>query len=221
MSSPQRRKGGADIYDDIDVSQLPSVPVEDSSAIVFGGRPLAQVANRMKVTRVGLAVQARDFEEWESFGRVLKEIQDGLQFAIGDWLLQGERRWGARYASVAEEMGFKIASLKQFVWVCRNVQLSIRIDDLKFGHHALVASIEPNMQRHWLTRASAGGWSIARMRGEMENAKSLPRTGQDWYANWFAPRVDALAAKARKATDAEKRLAIDQLRALADELEGK
>lgn len=224
--SSQHRKGGADPFGDLDQSDLPPVALSAGDLAVYGERPLPVAPEpRLKVTKVGLQGYASTFEEWEAFGRTLKEIEAGLQWAVGDWLNQGETRWREKYLGVADALGFDYQTLRDYSYVARQVNLSIRIDKLSFAHHRLVASYDPPHQKLWLARAATGengkAWSLARMREMMADPDGSKKTSFDWYSQWFARRIDGIFSKARKATDAEKRLVAADLRRMADELEGK
>lgn len=106
-------------------------------------------------------------DDWKTLGRVLRKLENGLQWLIGDWIIKAEPAWGSTYA-MAEELGFEETSVKDFVYVCRHVQMSVRTDFLSFGHHKLVAAMPEDIQREWLNQAVAGQWSISQLREAMK-----------------------------------------------------
>jgi N6-adenosine-specific RNA methylase IME4 len=72
--------------------------------------------------------------------------------------------------------GYERKTLRQYAWVAR--KSSIRIDDLSFAHHVLVASLPPADQQEWLEAALANGWTVAelrrQLRGRRVNTPDLP-----------------------------------------------
>lgn len=103
-------------------------------------------------------------EELTNLGKFLGRIQGSLQWLLGDWAVRAERVWGASYAAVAAEFGLSVNTLYEYARVCRAVEFSIRIENLSFGHHQLVAALEPAQMTEWLRHAAAHGLSIAKLR---------------------------------------------------------
>lgn len=103
-------------------------------------------------------------EELTNLGKFLGRIQGSLQWLLGDWAVRAERVWGASYAAVAAEFGLSVNTLYEYARVCRAVDFSIRIENLSFGHHQLVAALEPAEALQWLRHAAANGLSIAKLR---------------------------------------------------------
>ncbi len=200
------------------VSQLANEMVLAPDRAGEGGVPLS--AN-IRATAVGLSGQAATFEEWEMVGRALKKIESGLQFAIGDWLLDGERRWGEKYTEAAALVGYKAKTLRQLVWVCRQVHLSLRIDKLTFGHHVLVAGMPADQQIMWLERAADAtpSWSINRLRLEIARGERAPAL--DWYVDVALPKLDSFFKLIKGASNDERLELAAELRRRADWLEGK
>lgn len=126
-----------------------------------------------KLTGVGLeGGEDATLDDWKTVGRVLRKLENGLQWLIGDWIIKAKPAWGSTY-DCAEELGFEPDTLKKFVYVCRNVQLWIRIHNLSFNHHMLVAPMTADLQRDWLERAANAKWSVAQLR-EALKAKRVP-----------------------------------------------
>lgn len=169
---------------------------------MVSGRTIApagvQIAPGIRVTRLGLHGAINNERQWEVVGRTLRGVESGLQWAIGDWLNIAEdhaHEWGTRYQLAAEMIGFDPATLRQYAYVARQVNLSVRTDKLTFTHHQLVAALEPDQQAAWLDMAEGEGWSVARMRAEM----SPKQIGGDWYSTAWEPmrtRLDKIADNA-------------------------
>lgn len=156
-------------------------PVVAASSVVRHDDGTIEVAG-YRLTGVGLVGgENASREDWMTVGRVLGKLVNGLQWLIGDWIIQAKPEWGETYAS-AEEVGFEETTFKDYVYVCRNVQMSVRTDILSFGHHKLVASLSPSEQREWLKRATAEGWSVSEMRAAMRGQRTptLPDGSKDY-----------------------------------------
>lgn len=199
---------------------------ESLAAYTGGATPVAPTQDGgvqigdFTLTAVGLkGGESASFDEWMNVGGVLHRMESGMQFNIGDWFNIGERRWGDKYRSAAIATGYKEKTLRDYSYVCRHVQLSMRIDNLTFTHHQLVVALNPDEQRYWLQYASENNLSVSKLRAAMRGESDKPTP--DWWADWFMPEIDKVAARARKATQAEREAAATELRRLADELEGR
>ena len=139
----------------------------------------ALIAFDYRLTGIGLDPRAlsRRRADWEGLGQLLFRLDRSLQWLIGDWLLQGEdNNWG-QHEEIAAALGLQVKTLYDYRYVARHVEFSVRTELLSFGHHKLVARLEPCLQRRWLQRAAAGDidsasgvsrpWSISRLRKEM------------------------------------------------------
>ena len=85
-------------------------------------------------------------EEWEEMGDVLISIQGAIQWWLGDWANLYHDEWGQMYERLATQTGFDTDTIKNYAWVCRKVQKSLRKDNLYFTHHLLVAGLPDEMQ---------------------------------------------------------------------------
>lgn len=186
--------------------------IDDDGTITLGAFAL---------TPKGLQISGSVTEdEWLKVGGAIRKLQSSVQFLIGDWLAYGEREWGRTYEEAAGLFGYAVNSLYTFAWVCKAVKISIRMEKLEFGHHALVAGLPPDEQRYWLRHAALAETvpSVAQMRRVMAGlpleAPPPPRgvAKLEQGASRLMARADGLVKKG----DAESRLA---LRQLADEQE--
>lgn len=135
------------------------------------------------------------FEEWNQFAPHLGDAALALGFAIGDWLIYGERFAPQRALPGFENMPAKvpheryqaallatrldIATLQNFAYVARNVPRSVRHELLSFEHHRAVARLDENEQRQWLatTLAENGAgrrMSVRRLRRSIEVGRVIP-----------------------------------------------
>ena len=106
---------------------------------------------------------------WEDAGRNLKARAekrraegDQLCFELGDWLVQGEDEGftgnlnvESKYYDKLEDLtGYKRASLQKFAYVARHVPACIRVCNLTWAHHQLVAPLEHKQQEVMLKSAA-------------------------------------------------------------------
>jgi hypothetical protein len=123
-----------------------------------------------------------EYRDWVVEGRRIGLMSRGSQWWVGDWLLYGTGRWGEMYVQAAKVTGYDPKSLRNYRYVASRIDVSLRKDNLTFGHHALLASLEPDAQRHWLERAVHDRLSVedlrgelrAERRGELEESDELP-----------------------------------------------
>jgi hypothetical protein len=105
-----------------------------------------------------------ELQEWMAEGRALVLAASGHQWAIADWLLRGENDIGQRaaYDYAEKATGYSRKTLIEWAYVARN--LSIRMDDLSFGHHQAVATLVPDAQKRALESAVAQNLSVVELR---------------------------------------------------------
>ena len=94
-----------------------------------------------RLTATGLVPNGNpSYDDWTQCGEWLKRAEKAVGFWIGDWLNYGERKWGEMYSQAMEETGLEYSTLKTYANVTRKLDLSIRIDNLPFAHHQIVAT---------------------------------------------------------------------------------
>ena len=88
--------------------------------------------------------------QWIDRGAQLVKGVSSHQWAIADWMLWGEMHLETRRAyDYAEKItGFKRKTLREWAYVARHI--SIRMDNLSFGHHQVVAPLMPEAQKRCL-----------------------------------------------------------------------
>lgn len=210
------------------VEKLVEVPVpmkvDEESGIVWIGN--------LGVSRRGLYLKPEtSYDEWTAFVEVLRSYKDSLSLIIGDWLAFGERAWGATYEQVAGYLGYKVETLRDWVWVCNAVDISLRNDVLFFQHYRLVASLSHDEQYQWLRKAIIGSgtesdpkpWSARRLEAEIAGLPKLPsgpqKTRLDRFRAAFWSGYQRSLKIAAKATSDERAAMAAELRRLADELD--
>ena len=128
------------------------------------------------------------FDEWEQIGVALQRVAAMIQFAVGDWINYGERKWGERYAQAIEEIDAQYQTLRNQRYVAAHVPLSRRRDKLTYSHHAEVAALEATDQERFLIEAEIQGWSVRELRHAIRNENhtvepyrhQCPNCGHEW-----------------------------------------
>ena len=79
--------------------------------------------------------------EWKERGRKLALDDCERQFAIGDWLIEGEEKWTRNIYKDALAIfnGYAKSTLQTFASVARSVEPLSRNKDLSWAHHKVVA----------------------------------------------------------------------------------
>ncbi|HEY6890194.1 MAG TPA: LmbU family transcriptional regulator [Solirubrobacter sp.] len=117
------------------------------------------------------------FEDWAAVGARIARICGGAAWALGDWLVFGERRYGQRYRSALQATNLDYQTLRNYAWVARSIPYERRHDQLSFQHHAEVAALPAAEQDLWLHRAEAQEWSRNELRRRL-TAQRLQRRGE-------------------------------------------
>jgi hypothetical protein len=113
----------------------------------------------------GLRLRAgMTFEAWVLAGRRLARVANTTAWALGDWLLFGERAYGDRYKGALEATGLDYQTLRNYAWVARRFAPERRHERLSFQHHAEVAALPDALQDLWLGRAVRLNWSRNELR---------------------------------------------------------
>lgn len=169
--------------DDLDV-----IPIaEPTGGDTTGGLALRTLdLQNFQVGPTGLLVTGEPtLEEWAGIGELLRTLEHGLQWAIGDWICAGEGRFGDKAAQVLDHTAWSVRTTAVYRWAASRVPPENRRPDLTFSHHVVVAELPPDQQREWLEKAAtpeeAGGdpWSIQRLKREMAVA-SAKGTAMRW-----------------------------------------
>lgn len=95
-------------------------------------------------TQVGTQVtRASTKTEWETYGEILRRVDEAKQWAIGDWLVDGKRHYGdGLYKRAAEITGQAEETLRTFASIAGRFELLSRNNSLTYNHHKEVASLK-------------------------------------------------------------------------------
>lgn len=134
-----------------------------------------------KVTPTGLTVTGRpSLEICGDLGEFLRVFEKSIQFSIGDYVNWVESMYGEEASQLIDSSAWSESTIKVYRWVTAKIAPQNRRMEagLSFGHHQLVAELEPSQQVLWLERAQNGDgdgsapWSVQRLRRELQAAKA-------------------------------------------------
>lgn len=114
------------------------------------------------------------WEEWALQGSIFQDLSDSLPWVIGDWLNEGERRYGETYTQATKATGQKVETLKQYKWVTAAIPKEKRYpadSGISFTHHRLVAKLPQKQRDAWLAQAYAHQWSSAELAERLRRAQ--------------------------------------------------
>ena len=126
---------------------------------------------KVSKTRLGF-VTDMTFEEWESIGVTLSQIDKSMSWWIGDWLNYGEGKFGDKVWQVADRLGLTYEHLANVKSVTKKI--SCRHEKLSFTHHQEVASLPPEQQEEVLNKAEEEKLNIRETRELVKEIKKLP-----------------------------------------------
>jgi hypothetical protein len=137
---------------------------------------IGSIPDAVSVTDVGLEFRKDlEYDQWLTLMATLQQLTTAFQFAIGDALNYGQKRYGEKYAQAMDATGCAYQSLANWSWVATNVPIYNRIAGLSWTHHRLVAHIGTADQKSILESAKVRGLSVTEfereLKGEQEEEK--------------------------------------------------
>ena len=116
------------------------------------------VPGDVNATSLKLPLQLK-FEEWANIVRGLNNVEQSVMFWIGDAFVYGEARFNDQWTQVMEETGYTKGTINNAMYVSRAIEPERRREELRYGHHYTVASLEKDEQDKWLSEAVDKSWS--------------------------------------------------------------
>jgi hypothetical protein len=127
---------------------------------------LALLDGNFRFTSHGLEVIGNPtFDDWLACGHTLRDVKQGLHFAIGDWLIYGRNRWPDRYAQGMAIFGFAYQTLATDVWVAEGFDHSRR-RELPHSYHRAVRALPEAKQDE------REKWDRETIRGEVRKIRN-------------------------------------------------
>lgn len=126
---------------------------------------IIEPTSHAQITPVGVTFDdGLTIDEWTELGERLERHDRGLRWIVGDWLVFGSERFGARAAVIADSLSLATGSVANAASVCRRVPHERRRPELSFSHHEEVAHLDEAGQVRMLDVAIAEGLSKSVLR---------------------------------------------------------
>lgn len=125
--------------------------------------------------RTGLRIlNGMSIDEWMQLGSMLRDVESGSQWWIGDWFNYGEDNLSVKYDQALDATAYENrGSLRNIAYVARNVDITERREDLSFTHHQEVVAMEKEERQRILEEAAKKGWTIKQTRAAVQSYKRL------------------------------------------------
>lgn len=139
-----------------------------------------------RITPIGLTISGKpDYDQCSDLGEALRVVEHAAQFSVGDFVNYVEDAFGEQASQIVDASNWSESTLKVYRWVCKQVPMTVRLPELSFSHHQVVADLSPEDQQSWLLRASDGedghAWSVGRLRKQIKLAKAGKQAEPKWY----------------------------------------
>jgi len=145
------------------------------------GRGTDKITERNGITYLqnGLSFGDVGWKDWENAGnemsRVIGVFNNHLKWWLGDWIIFGENHFPAKYSQALDETMYAIGTLRNCVYVCRNIPIENRNPGMSFEHHYEVAKLPVGDQAEWLAQADCNSWTCRQLRQAINGGKVSTR----------------------------------------------
>lgn len=154
---------------DTPVGEPPIVETIVGNVIADVAPPQVLDLEHFKLGPVGLEVKGRpNFDEWKNIGGLLRLMEHGIQWLIGDWVNWGEGEWGDKTAQVIDAELFSESTIRVYRWTAARIPTENRVPALTFSHHMAVSSMVTTEQQRWLERATKNTWSVSELKKQIK-----------------------------------------------------
>ncbi len=161
-----------------------------------------------------------DFERWQQVGETLHRIEGAVMWWIGDWYRAGEFSYGDKAAqAVGGTSELAPQTVSNAAWVSGAIESSRRREDLKWGHHASVAALDPGTQDELLDEAEAKKLSVHDLRDRVRRLKrpATPQPPAGEYQLVYADppwRYEFAESNTREVENQYDTMSLDEIKAL-------
>ena len=149
-----------------------------------------ELSSQIAVTKTGLQFNNEiSFEDWQSLGARLSQIEGGVHWWIGDWLNYGEAKYGEMYAQAMSSTGFALQTLTNDKSVAKKIQFSLRRENLGWSQHKEIAftkGLASSEIAKLLAQAEAEGLTVEELKKavrDYQRAKRLSALAEPPHAN--------------------------------------
>lgn len=100
------------------------------------------MAQRCRYSQVSLTIDPETtFDEWQQIFGVVRQMQLGINFLLGDCINHGEDYFGEKYTQAVHETGHEYQTLVSIAYVCRRIPPAQRRESLSWSQHREMASL--------------------------------------------------------------------------------
>ena len=146
--------------------EKPHTPDVGSSEIVTEEGEVVPAGIPGTMTPMGLRLPpGLPRKEWVRIGHILRAMEKGVQWWVGDWLAYGENSYGEEAFA---ELGRSDKTLANWASVARQIHPSRRVEGVRFSHHAEVAPLPPEEQSEVLREVKEGNLTVGQTRERRE-----------------------------------------------------
>lgn len=165
----------------LDRSTIRAEQDDQLDALAFDGEAVFGIPGTLTLTRLVLP-EDLPYDQWRRVGLILRFMERGVQWWLGDWWRFGERAYGEMASqqaqdAVTEMTGYAYSTVTTCAWVADRFESSRRRENLSWSHHREVSGRPAEEQDAWLDRAEQGCWTRAELRAAMKG--ELPERGGD------------------------------------------
>lgn len=140
--------------------------------------------------------------EWEAEGRKFQSMSESLNWWIGDWLNEGERRYGETYTQAIAVTGHKLDQLTVCKYVASHVRRAVRVAGLSWTHHRYVAHLDEAAQQSLLAAAARLNLSSRELQEAVDDYEAALDGPAEEIPFSFAPNNSLYNAELRDTDDA-------------------
>jgi hypothetical protein len=230
VSGKRQARQGHSYHDD----DQPAAMTPEQAGMVIYGMETDTVQNEdgsvsvghLRLFKTGLKIERNiDENEWFRYLSGLQSIKRKWQWMLADLLHYGvEREYGKtgeKFQQLSDITGLSEQALNDYAWVAGKVEISCRQENLSFEHHKKVAKLSTEEQQKYLTYAVEHELSVRDFVAHLAGVKVVDPTPLDVFnKRWHAFRKSQKALAGQMTAEQKAAMARD-LRALADEIEGK
>lgn len=156
-----------------------------------------------KLTAVGLQIQpgGMTYEQWETLGKKLREVNIFSRWWLGDWILYGERHLSEKYSQAIDATNYDRETLRGFAYVAERFSMERRraaTTGVTFSHHRVVAKMDAPEADGWLDKVAAEGWTVSELKREIRRSKAEDSNEPDptsWVDIVTSPRAVKIGAE--------------------------
>lgn len=149
----------------------------DLDEFTVDGRAIFGIPGSLTKTSLQFA-ESVTYEEWQQAGMVLKFMDEGVHWWLGDWWRFGERQYGDMASqgskdAVEDITGYTYGTVRNAARVASQFEFARRRANLSFAHHYEVTALEPDEQDQWLEFAETEGLSHKALRAEISKSRYI------------------------------------------------